>query len=425
MNAAPSALARAIEEALARLKLPASQISDQLAGSQVAPAAPGLPGVVDRDDLVTLSSATPQPLGTASAGDDPDAARADHIHAHGDLGGGSLHSVATSGAAGFMAASDKSKLDGVAAGATANASDAQLRDRATHTGTQAAATISDLPEAVQDLIGAAITAGASNVTVSYNDTTGETTISVAIPSASEITSGTLADARLSSNVALKNAANTFTANQAITGTLTASDDLFAKGDSGGLFQRSVNHWTVPIDHFTGFSGWTWAGSPFNGAPNTVNTSSYPSLLYLVHNAVNTRHFAYKSCGSPVSIRARLARGTDSVIGLRVDDGTDNKYIELQLGTGPTVGSVTLAVAYRNGGSITTTSVLSYMQQFCDVTIYRTAGAMLVYFGIDTPILQYVWGLFSDTWTPSRAGILYRQLVDTTGDRCGFVDLVIL
>jgi len=37
-----------------------------------------------------------------------------------------------------------------------------------------------------------------------------------------IASGTLADARLSSNVALKNTANTFTANQAVTGNLTAT-----------------------------------------------------------------------------------------------------------------------------------------------------------------------------------------------------------
>jgi hypothetical protein len=39
---------------------------------------------------------------------------------------------------------DGAKLDGIASGATANATDAQLRDRATHTGTQAAGTITGL-----------------------------------------------------------------------------------------------------------------------------------------------------------------------------------------------------------------------------------------------------------------------------------------
>jgi hypothetical protein len=52
--------------------------------------------------------------------------------------------AATTSAAGSMSASDKTKLDGVAAGATANATDAQLRDRATHTGTQTASTITGL-----------------------------------------------------------------------------------------------------------------------------------------------------------------------------------------------------------------------------------------------------------------------------------------
>ncbi len=39
---------------------------------------------------------------------------------HGNRGGGSLHAVATTSAAGFMSASDKSKLDGIAAGAEVN-----------------------------------------------------------------------------------------------------------------------------------------------------------------------------------------------------------------------------------------------------------------------------------------------------------------
>lgn len=58
--------------------------------------------------------------------------------------GGTAHSNATTGTAGFMSATDKTKLDGIASGATANATDAQLRDRSTHTGTQTIATISGL-----------------------------------------------------------------------------------------------------------------------------------------------------------------------------------------------------------------------------------------------------------------------------------------
>lgn len=47
-------------------------------------------------------------------------------------------------AAWWAASAAATKLAGIAAGATANATDAQLRDRATHTGTQAASTITGL-----------------------------------------------------------------------------------------------------------------------------------------------------------------------------------------------------------------------------------------------------------------------------------------
>lgn len=43
--------------------------------------------------------------------------RSDHQHAHGNRGGGTLHAVATGALAGFMSAADKSKLDGITAGA--------------------------------------------------------------------------------------------------------------------------------------------------------------------------------------------------------------------------------------------------------------------------------------------------------------------
>lgn len=58
------------------------------------------------------------------------------------------HDTATTSAAGLMTAADKTKLDGITPGATANASDAQLRDRGTHTGTQPQASVDGLPAAL-------------------------------------------------------------------------------------------------------------------------------------------------------------------------------------------------------------------------------------------------------------------------------------
>ncbi|MEV5030980.1 hypothetical protein MRBLMC3_000134 [Sphingobium sp. LMC3-1-1.1] len=57
-----------------------------------------------------------------------------------------LISNATTTVAGFLSASDKSKLDAIEAGATANASNAALRDRSTHTGTQNVSTITGLSD---------------------------------------------------------------------------------------------------------------------------------------------------------------------------------------------------------------------------------------------------------------------------------------
>lgn len=80
--------------------------------------------------------------------------------------------------AGVMSAADKTKLNGIASGATVNSTDAFLLSRANHTGTQASATISDFNEAVEDLIGSRIVSANANLTVTYNDGTGVTTLTV-------------------------------------------------------------------------------------------------------------------------------------------------------------------------------------------------------------------------------------------------------
>jgi hypothetical protein len=64
------------------------------------------------------------------------------ISAHVGAGGGA-HANASTSVAGFMSGADKTKLDGVAAGATLNDTDANLKNRANHTGTQSADTLTD------------------------------------------------------------------------------------------------------------------------------------------------------------------------------------------------------------------------------------------------------------------------------------------
>lgn len=94
---------------------------------------------------------TPSAVGSASPGVSLEVARGDHVHAHGNQAGGSLHSAATTAAAGFMSAADKLKLSEIETGATQNASDLHLTNRANHYGTQAISTITGLQTELDDL----------------------------------------------------------------------------------------------------------------------------------------------------------------------------------------------------------------------------------------------------------------------------------
>jgi hypothetical protein len=76
---------------------------------------------------------------------------------------------------GIMTAADKTKLDGVAAGATANSPDSFLRNRANHTGTQTASTISDFNSAVASAMPNASTSTAGKGYASFNPPSGAPT----------------------------------------------------------------------------------------------------------------------------------------------------------------------------------------------------------------------------------------------------------
>jgi hypothetical protein len=85
---------------------------------------------------------------------------------------GVAHATASPGGeAGFMSGADKGKLDGIQASATANSTDAQLRDRAAHTGTQAINTVSGLEPALDAKALKASPAFTGNALISSTDGT--------------------------------------------------------------------------------------------------------------------------------------------------------------------------------------------------------------------------------------------------------------
>ncbi len=67
---------------------------------------------------VELSVATPLAIGTAAAGDGTEASAWNHVHAHGNQLGGSLHALAVAGVShGFISATHQTKLEGIETGA--------------------------------------------------------------------------------------------------------------------------------------------------------------------------------------------------------------------------------------------------------------------------------------------------------------------
>jgi hypothetical protein len=131
-------------------------------------------------------------------------------------------SAATTAAAGSMSAADKLKLDGIAAGAEVNVNadwnassgDAQIINKPTLGGA------------------AALNVGTTAGTVAAgNDSR--------FADAAALTTGTLADARLSSNVPLLDAANTFSANQTFSGTNNVMPNQTTAASGSSIMTRDL------------------------------------------------------------------------------------------------------------------------------------------------------------------------------------------
>lgn len=107
-------------------------------------------GVGDPQDLTASQARTAMGLGTAATTD----ASAYATAAQGTLAdtavqpGDDVSALVETPVAKIMTAAERTKLAGIADAATANASDAALRDRATHTGTQAISTVTGLQTAL-------------------------------------------------------------------------------------------------------------------------------------------------------------------------------------------------------------------------------------------------------------------------------------
>ena len=142
-----SASASAAEQA----KLDAQAAAQQAAGGGEPPIIAGTTGQYWRGDKTwqTLNSAA---VGLGNVNNTSDASKpistAQQTALDGKAAASHTHADATTSASGLMSGADKTKLNDIATNATANATDAQLRDRATHTGSQAISTVTGLQTAL-------------------------------------------------------------------------------------------------------------------------------------------------------------------------------------------------------------------------------------------------------------------------------------
>jgi hypothetical protein len=129
---------------------------------------------VDENGRITAASS-----GSAAATNLGNTPAASSVEITSSTGTNTTVAGATTSLAGVMTGADKTKLNGIATGATANSSDATLLSRANHTGTQTAATISDFDtEVANNTAVAANTAKVSNATHT-GDVTGSTALTIA------------------------------------------------------------------------------------------------------------------------------------------------------------------------------------------------------------------------------------------------------
>jgi hypothetical protein len=178
----------------------------------------------------------------------------------------------------LLTATERTKLTGIAAGATANSTDAQLRDRSTHTGVQASSSISDFAEAVQDTVNALLV-GSTGITLSYNDTANTLTITGGGSGGldAEAVRDAIGIALIGSgyvSVVINDAADTIT----ISGSQALTDALAAKaGISHAHAASDITSGTIPVARLTPGSSlkviwnpttsqWLYAGSAITARP---------------------------------------------------------------------------------------------------------------------------------------------------------------
>jgi len=213
--------------------------------------------------------------------------------------------------------------------------------------------------------------------------------------------------------------------------MPADADLFPFGDEAGIALRRDNYQTDIDDHFDSnalSTYWTgWAGAPFV-TPPTISWDTASQLRVGNFALAADRAFLY-TAGAPASNDLEVAVGirantTGVSVGARMDDGTDNNYVEVVLIQTQVYPSLrTIRLRYRVGGGAilpvapagdgsTLVVGLPYIARMQILgtrwTNWYFQSFLECMFSNSDSMYQFNPGALGLAWTPTRFGIIFDQ-----------------
>ena len=204
-------------------------------------------------------------------------------------------------------------------------------------------------------------------------------------------------------------------------------DVIPDADGRGLWRRIVNRNSGTgspdladgyQDHFRSGvipAGFAWAGAPFAGAPAFITWAQSGSYLYVTAD-VGQQHFLYRTIGADGEryVACRMGGSANTTIGLRIDDGTDNNYMEALITPTTAARSWDHELKYRwrvGAGAVTTSGISGYLRSGELVSLYLLHSAEAQYILYMIPeyggTLDGITPGVGGNFVASRIGLIYE------------------